>query len=895
MDEVLIRRHGYAPPPIRQPGLGQTIVWEPFTTAETGTLPGWERLGQPNLSIRNDPLQGKYLLLAGSPRDERRGVFKRISDGDVAGRVIRMQVKVLQPASGRNEVTRIARMRLEWQDSDGKPGSSERTLSAYTSPGWENCEKCVSVPAGARDIRLAMIHEGTADIGFDDVLIERMDPLVESRSAGTFALRSNLIDGGDFEVGQRNFSVWGERRTFDGGVLRAFPIAWSIDETIAAVGTRSLRIPLDQDGFRLAFGWVRVQPNKEYVASLYVRSNTKTVIRVGVVEYPAAFFREDFQVDDQFRKVAVVWTVRQNAPWAALSLVIRSSPEPKDAFAKGPRNFLWIDGVSLTAGEPKTRYEAPSPVEVGILGPDSDSSDISNLIPIGKPADLTVRAMNYQTSVYDGQLAVDVVDAYDRPVVPHLSYPLRVEPGKTGEKKVGALSLPRGYYKLLATVWPGRAGEGQALSTFERAFAVINPTDAVPTGNYFGMTVENPRISRRVTQLGAGWVWLKASPQWCLTPAGELDWTWYQELLRRAREQRLEILADLGWDEPATPAASPPAPGDAWKKTCGRFAQASAGRDLVGLGALGRPNRNGVPASRYVDLMGQAAGQFRLAGEKAVVTASAWLPLEPDRFRWLNEAVKAGLGKAAEALAFRFQPTEFPEDLEPALEEVRNWRKSWPFKQYFDVGVGGRGPSAYLHVPNLYGYYATEADQGPEVPDPILHASRLVRALAIRQFAMIDRAAWWVESHPPPDILRPSVEPLCHEYDNGPRPSVVAFDYMAEMLNAATLVEWIDLPQQARALCFERSGGDMVVLLWRPFGWTLRPVALRGAAGSVAVTDLFGRREEHPAQGGDLLVQVNESVRYVMIPASKKEQILESLRKPMSTSTAPARAGEPRP
>jgi citrate lyase beta subunit len=72
-------------------------------------------------------------------------------------------------------------------------------------------------------------------------------------------------------------------------------------------------------------------------------------------------------------------------------------------------------------------------------------------------------------------------------------------------------------------------------------------------------------------------------------------------------------------------------------------------------------------------------------------------------------------------------------------------------------------------------------------------------------------------------------------------------------------------------------------------GWSLRPVALRELAGKVAVYDLFGRPESHPSHGGDLHVMVNEAVRYVMVPAAYKAQALESLRKPTTVATMPAK------
>ena len=48
-------------------------------------------------------------------------------------------------------------------------------------------------------------------------------PLTTARVAGTVRLRANLLDGGDFEVGQRNFSVYGARWTPSGACQQRTP------------------------------------------------------------------------------------------------------------------------------------------------------------------------------------------------------------------------------------------------------------------------------------------------------------------------------------------------------------------------------------------------------------------------------------------------------------------------------------------------------------------------------------------------------------------------------------------------------------------------------------------------------------------------------------------------
>ncbi|MBN1342816.1 MAG: hypothetical protein JXQ73_09070 [Phycisphaerae bacterium] len=869
---------------LRKSGLGSTILWETFSDAKSEEVPGWQRVGKPIVVIRGDVDQGKWLQLRGDGTAGQDGLTRSLPSEDVAGQVVRVEVKVLQQSVARIQPADLPEVRLAWREGDGKTSGASLELVTYSSPGWETCETYVAVPSGAKDPRVTLTQKSkTSTVGLDDVLVERVEPLVAAHVAGTTGTRTNLIDGGDFEVGQRNFSVYGARQVPGRSELRACPLAWMIDETLKTpVGKRSLRIPLNTDEFRLAFGWVRVVPGKTYYVSLYARASKTVRLRVGLVAYPGVFHYDYFTADEKFQRMIVEVPVKPDAAWSAAAIVVR----PHEAYPQSDSEFLWIDGVSLTVAAPKETYEAPVPVEVGIVGPGFDPQEISHLVQTGKPAELSVRMTNYQETAYAGEVAFDVVDAFDQPVAgAQQTLKASVPPGQTVEEKIGPLSLPRGYYKVIATAWPGGIHQGRPHSTAERAFGVVNLSDPVPTGNYFGMTVENPRMSQRITQLGAGWVWLEASRQWSETSDGKLDWSWYTALIDRARKQNLEVLADLAWSGPD---GRRPSAGSQWQTVCRGFGAVSKGK-VDGVGVLDQAGLRGMPASDYVALLGEAASEIRREAGKAEVYATVPDGSAGEQLSWLKEAMKGGgLARSAKGISLRFRATRFPEDIEPALEEIRSWRKTYPsFEKYVDVAVGERGPTAYLHVPNLYGYRQHDASSRPDVEDPVLHASRLVRAMAIRQFAIIDRAAWWIESYRPPDILRPTTDPQCHEYDNAPRPCLVAFDFMAEMLNPTALTEWIDLPQQIRALCFDNADGDLVVLIWRPYGWALRPVALKGLAGKVTVYDLFGRRELHPIQGGDLTVMVNEAVRYLRVPSSVKREALEALRHPIPT-TAPS-------
>jgi len=116
-----------------------------------------------------------------------------------------------------------------------------------------------------------------------------------------------------------------------------------------------------------------------------------------------------------------------------------------------------------------------------------------------------------------------------------------------------------------------------------------------------------------------------------------------------------------------------------------------------------------------------------------------------------------------------------------------------------------------------------------------------------------------------------------NEYDHAPRPALAAWDWVTMLLNDATPVGWFDKPCDARALAFERPGGQVVAILWRPFGRTPQRLTLKGLARYANVYDLFGRTETDAKAGEDIVVTVNEMVRYVVATGEAREALLAAL------------------
>lgn len=173
--------------------------------------------------------------------------------------------------------------------------------------------------------------------------------------------------------------------------------------------------------------------------------------------------------------------------------------------------------------------------------------------------------------------------------------------------------------------------------------------------------------------------------------------------------------------------------------------------------------------------------------------------------------------------------------------------------------------------------------------DPALEASEMVRALAIRRWYGFDRIlldAYPLATFDPTG--RAGVPATLSEYDHSPKPALAALDFLNEMLNDASPLDWIDGAKGARAVAFERGDDRGVALLWRPFGST--PIMHRlvgigrlvstdsgSEGGAVEVRNCFGQLEPCTIDGRDLIVPVSAMVLYVTAEGPPWQELLRAL------------------
>ncbi|MBI4578883.1 MAG: hypothetical protein HY718_04220, partial [Planctomycetes bacterium] len=541
----------------------------------------------------------------------------------------------------------------------------------------------------------------------------------------------------------------------------------------------------------------------------------------------------------------------------------------------------WFDGISLTDA-PSSSYVQAEPIEVGIAGPAPLSADLADVIGEDDTAvflvELAANPFGNPPAPEDsppppitgpvGKLALDLLDGWDRVVWTRTNDVVMPRTGKYAEKV--SLRLPRGYYRLLATLWSGEPGQSRIISHDERAAAVISFQDPVPLGNRFGLNASAGCISGYTTALGAGWVWLDLPAQRIETKAGLWDFAPWQADLKLARQFNVEVVAGL-----TLPVI------ERFRRPF--FEQWLAANPIQPIGVMVSPPAISTrPVGEYVE-------QLRWVSE-LLAGASPPTRLVFDASALGNQAVPSAATQRPESanLVMGYASTEgaLPERSEPLLEEIG--RRHTPPMRVWDLGVPVRLSGPALPASPRPRVAASPRPHVPASvleppPDPVLAASRMVRAILIRALAGAQLVCCDATALAPPtslyasDSVDAAARQALHERDLTPRPALVAFERMTSLLNDATLVRWIDQPGGARILLFEKDEGSAVAVAWRPFGLSPTYVSLAGLPSTVPILDCLGMPEPLLMEGNVRLLEVNEFVRYVVADAAQVRLLSEAL------------------
>ena len=633
-----------------------------------------------------------------------------------------------------------------------------------------------------------------------------------------------------------------------------------------------------------------------------LRTRTRSL---GRIAYPLTTQWQQFTGSFQFTSD----TVEQRLDLSAAELVFEfisepGGPEDFGDFSRAEPNICSLDAVVLQASPIVSRYVPSAPVEAGLSITGTDTTDLSNLFDLQEPVGFGLRLRPLVTAPgsdkpvttapgsaksvatapgsdykFVGRLAIDLLDAWDL-VVARQTRDVVLPPGGTHAEWVDVGILPRGYYRVLATLWDGPPGQSRVISQTSIPLAVISMRDPVPAQNLFGLSTYQGNISIHTTQLGAGWVRVNLPTQQLATSTGKWDFAVWQAIVGQCQRAQVDVVASV--DLPATAG-----PRQSFIETW------LSDQPWLPIGIVLRPPAIGRQSGR--DYLQQLAEVRKLLAvrspELRLVEDLSYLDGLPDRQTPADgQSVPIVWGLSG-------KETALPEHHEGYLEAIGQrrpgntevWELSAPVRLGSIPPIGTREPLEPV-----------DASGGPDVAqllrppvDPVRSASRMVRAKLIRELAGASMVCSEAVALAPPRSVFDDDHAWLHEADLSPRAALVAFDLAAELLNNASLARWIDLPGGGRLLYFEKDDGRAVVVMWRPYG--LSPTRLRIPAlpASALALDCVGRAVALTAEDGRQIIEINEFVRYLIVPADQRETLRQALDQVAiePTSASPAEPG----
>ena len=859
MDEVTRGRHGTS---------GPGVVLMAADVGQAGVASGasWRRIG--SVTIRGMRLDGTDAVQVSGPPGS--GLERDLDARRMAGRDLRLELMISARSPRQAATARGVRVSL----ACGAAGESREAvlpLTIDTSPGWEVHAWNLHLSPQLASARLRIMvdaPDGSLTVG-GLRLIDTSAGVAASRPTG---VRWNLLAGGDFESPRAPAAAIRVGRWADGREWLT-PAAWSL-EGDAAVGERCLQVRVDGSPVRLLLGPLQTAGASELHLAFHARASAPLTITAalrGPYLEPELLTFQASQTWQRFN--APLWSRRGSLAGAAeLVLELASS----DGQAVDCR----LDGLVVSPEVQPEAFPLAGEAEVAVSIAGQLSDDLSPLIDARdqavfeihlQAATIAAQSQPAAGQRLNGMLALDLLDHRDRPLWSR-TVQESLPPGISQVEQV-RFRLPPGYYRLLASLWDGAPGSSRLISQDVCAIACLTPEVPVPLRNPFGLTAGGA-VSLQTTALGAGWVRLDASAP--AMNAGDKGWEMapWQAMCETCAQASLELVAGL----------TLPAESSARQSFVNQWLAVKP-MPLIGVVAS-PPAAASRPAEEYVaqlswlgDALAESAPGASLVYDLAA-TGGAGRPSTQGNAVAGYVCVTAGL----------------PESAEKLLSDLGRGRP--PGQEVWDLGVpvdlagpAGFGVSTMAPPPSAAPSSPVELLEVP--PDPLRSGSRMIRAMLIRSLAGVRlTCAQAMALNPPPTLLARDPAAL-HEPDLSPRPALAAFERTARLLNDATLVRWVDVPGGIRILLYQKDDGAMVAAMWRAFGLAPSRLGFPELPTRIQVTDCFGGSEAPLIEGRTRVVQVDETVRFMVAGPEDAETLracLDHLESPVPV--LPERTGE---
>lgn len=855
------------------------VLREEFEQVKATEVAGWQIIGFP--SIRPITLDGATGLELRAPADVREpcGLEQILRSDMVAGRDVRVDVRLTCRSFIRTEAMQKTRISLIGKDRAGRTDEVVLPLEIGVSPGWEWQRFRVRFAPDVADVRFRIIAAAAGGSITLDAIRITAGPVLGALTGESRAGEGNLVPDGDFETGATHFFASATTR-WPNGDERVVPLSWQITND-PSVGGHSLAVFLSQPIGRIGFGPLDLSrlpagANNRLFLSFMARAFRPSIAAVTLRTRSRSLGRVTFPLTAAWQRFTGGFDVQaetfeQRVDLAGAELVFEFTgddvPEP---------NVCSLDAVVLQTSPIMSRYASSSPTEIGLAAPAHDSTEMWNLFDLQERVSFGLRLVGEPTSTPTtqsaqavaarpaGQLAIDLVDAWDRTAA-RQTRKISVPSGLTRAEWIELGVLPRGYYRVLATLWEGEPGESKLIGQTSMPLAVISLRDPVPAMGLFGLSAREGNVSTRTTPLGSSWVRAELSPRRCRSSAGQWDFSVWHGILGQCERAHVDLVADV--ELPAT---------------------ADLRRSFVD-NWLAEPSTSPIGIIIRVPAIGRQSGQDYLQQLEEVRTLIG--PRIPTLRAVQDLSFLEGLPDQTTPADGQTVPivwglsgreSPLPENREAYLEAIGRRRPA--NTEVWELGAPVRlGTNPTLGIRRLP-VQSGNGRGGPivllEAPvDPIRAASRMVRSILIRTLAGANMVCSEATALAPPRSIHDEDHTWLHEPNLGPRAAVVALDLAAELLNNASPTRWIDLPGGGRVLYFEKDDGRAVAVLWRPYGLAPTRVSLPTLPASTTVLDCMGGPKTVAQVADRRVFEVNEFVQYVLVPADQRETLRRALDK----------------
>jgi len=669
----------------------------------------------------------------------------------------------------------------------------------------------------------------------------------------------NLLANTSFEVG---IDGWTPGRP-----------GWSIDETVAWHGRRSLRLdtPGSQVLLLLESPFRTLVPGLKYTASVYARAD-RPGVRIGL-RLLGGQVTERNPMEPVLRSDALVGT-----KWQRVTL--------KDVFPGTNRNAtvlqvvardkarIWLDAVQLEEGDLRP-YAPASTLDVAVQvcdaagGPSKSRlfvrGETVRIVPLVFPADAEGLRLTCRVIDLDGN---EVRRLRPRPSTP-----------------VELRKMPLGLYRVLVEA-RCRDGIGQGESTFA-VIPDVRPTRKDPA-NPFGFHAKIGDYSLEFGErIGCGWFRFhdfNPPVNWYALEPERGKFVWYDDIVDQLARRKLMLLGTFV----RTPkwAATAPA-GDSRQsaypcppkniRTFGDFVYAAVSHYKGRIKywemwnePYGRGFWKGTP-EHYVRLLREGYRAAKRADPQCVVLGGCISPVALD---WTERIFKAGALRYMDVLSYHCYM--WSGDQEREIRAIKSLMEKYgPVRPMWNTegGLVAETARRLLHEGN--------ACARPPL-SPVEAASRITRVYVTTLAEGVDKFFYYYVGYPEGGVDRFSKiyrYTIMMDPDGAAKPHAVAHAVLAWILRGARYVGRADRGGGIRCHVFDARGRGVAVA-WASLLKGQRPirVAVPLSDGQVDLLSVVGSPIPQQRDGGRLLLDLSNVPVYIKARSLNGDALLETLR-----------------